>query len=299
VILLYHGIPKDSDGNFAIDGAAFEQQIIFLKQHFKIVPADRLWDRREAHENIRVMLTFDDSFRNHAEVAAPILRKHDVPATFFICSRHSISGKYLWFSYLRALEKHFPDDSLCFRSDRFNMSPDQRNASLRRLSDLLLGLKPHPSAMYQAIETELPRLESFVSPEHLADSYAGMTAEQVSQLAKDSLFSFGVHTVDHPLLTKCDPDEVYRQILGNKTWIERATNRRCDFIAYPEGAYNAKVVEQCRDFGFTHGHALVPILNTDVEYEVPRMGIYSVSLDVLGFKVQWGNLLRAMKMKVG
>src|SRR5437867_3559306 len=99
VILLYHGVPKESDGE-SIDGTIFEQHIIFLKQHFKIVPPDKLWDRRKVHEKIGVMLTFDDGFRNNAEVVAPILRKHAVPAMFFVCSRHSVPGNYLWSSYL-------------------------------------------------------------------------------------------------------------------------------------------------------------------------------------------------------
>src|SRR6266542_5002452 len=124
VILLYHGIPKESDRN-SVDGTVFEQHIIFLKQHFEIIPPDRLWDRREAHENIRVMLTFDDGFRNHADVAAPILRKHDVPAMFFVCSRHSTPGKYLWFAYFRALEQHFPGKGFNFRGSFFDMSPEQ------------------------------------------------------------------------------------------------------------------------------------------------------------------------------
>ena len=95
--------------------------------------------------------------------------------------------------------------------------------------------------MYEAIEEELPRLEDFVSRQKLADCYAGMTAEQVDELSRDPLFSIGVHTVDHPFLSKCRAEEARRQILDNKKWIEKVSDKPCDSIAYPSGDYNAEV----------------------------------------------------------
>lgn len=112
--------------------------------------------------------------------------------------------------------------------------------------ETLLHLEPHPVAMYDAIENELPHLEDFVNPTELSDNFAGMTEEQVGELAAHPLFSVGVHTVDHPFLTKCDSEEAFRQIKDNKTWIEEVTNGRCEAIAYPVGEYNREIVEQCR-----------------------------------------------------
>jgi len=298
VILVYHGVPQDREGS-SINGEVFEQHIIFLKQHFEIVAPDSLWNRREAVQAIKVILTFDDGFRNHAEVVAPILRKLAVPAIFFVCSRQSARGNYLWFNYLLALQRYFPGDEIHFRGGFFNMRSNKRAISIRRLWDLLLDLKPHPSAMYEAIEQELPSLEDFVGQKKLADAYAGITPQQVSELAADPLFSFGVHTVDHPFLTKCDPAEVYRQILNNKAWIEAITGKACNSIAYPSGVYNRQVLKECHSLGMTHGYALTPTVEAETRYELPRIGIYAPSLDVLGFKVQWGNHMRTLRLKVG
>ncbi len=298
VILTYHGVPNESDDGL-VDGKIFEQHVIFLKKYFELMSPGTLREKRKPLDKIRILLTFDDGLRNHAEVVAPILRKYNVPAMFFVSSRHSIPGNYLWFTYLQALESHFPEKGFYFREEFFDMSPGQRRSSIQHLREFLLNLRPHPSAMYEAIEEELPRLEGFVSAEKLAGCYAGMTAEQVSQLSQDTLFLIGVHTTDHPFLTMCEPAEALRQIQDNKSWLEQASHKQVDAIAYPSGNYNSEILRQSKELGLVQGHAVIPVLGINPAHELPRIGVYSKSFDILGFKVQWGNLVRELRLNVG
>src|SRR6202022_1886587 len=118
-------------------------------------------------------------------------------------------------------------------------------------------------------------------------------------LASDPLFMVGSHTVDHPFLTRCPPYEAVRQMRENKSWLERVTNRPCNTIAYPSGDYNTEILGACPELGFSRGYATTPLFGQDREFEIPRMGIYSPSVETLGFKIYWGNVMRAMGMKVG
>ncbi len=296
VIVLYHGVPA---GAGDLDRAVFEQHVRFLKQNFAFVSPHDAESPRHPHDRIRLLLTFDDGFRNNAEVVAPILRDHQVPALFFVSSRHAAPGRYLWFSHLQALEKSFPGDTLSFRGQTFEMSPAGRRQSIERLQAILLGLRPHPSAMYQALETELPHLEEFVSRREVSDRYAGMTAEQIAELSADPLFSIGAHTIDHPFLTRCESLEALHQIQGNQAWLEAVCGRRCDAIAYPSGDYDADVLDACSKAGFTRGYAVSTRIDSSSPLEQARLGIYSTSTDVLGFKVQWGHLMRDLLIPVG
>jgi peptidoglycan/xylan/chitin deacetylase (PgdA/CDA1 family) len=298
VVLLYHGVPGRGDGT-SIDAAVFERHILFLKQHCDFVTQENVGLRRKALERIQVLLTFDDGMQNNAAVVAPMLRRYGVPAVFLICSRHASPGKYLWFSYLRALERHFAGNGFQFRGAHINMTRAQRQASVRRLSEYLLSLKPHPAAMYQAIEDELPRLEDFVSPQAITDAYAGMTAEQIGELAACQLFAVGIHTVDHPLLTKCSAQEMRRQIEQNKIWLESTTRRPCNVIAYPGGDYDAEVIECSRSLGMAYGYAVIPKMDGGSVYEIPRLGIYARSLEILGLKAYWGLWMRRLNLQVG
>lgn len=294
---MYHGVPR-GDGP-CVTAAVLERHIRFLRQHFDFISPHQQHDRRRSHARIQVALTFDDGFRNNAEVVAPILKRHQAPAEFFVSSRHAAPGRYLWFAYLRAVEAHFPWRMLIFRGDSFDMTAANRKSSMQRLRKRLLSLRPHPSAMYKAIEQELPQLEEFIGGGELANSYAGMTAEQVGELARDPLFSIGVHTIDHPFLTMCEGGEALRQIARNRQWLESACGRPCDSIAYPSGAYSPEIIDACRREDFTRGYIVARCGSSRSQLERQRIGIYSPSTEVLGFKVQWGATLRAMGLAVG
>ncbi len=297
-VLLYHSVLPTGNGS-SLDAASFEQQVAFLKKNFELISPEGMGNSRRRGGRTQVLLTFDDGMRNNFEVVRPILARHHVPALFFISSRHAEPGQYLWFVYLRALTKHFPHAGFVFRHAYIDMRPSIREASMKRLTEVLLDLRPHPTAMYRAIQEELPPLQDFMSPDQLRDECEGMTAEQVGEMAADTLFSIGCHTVDHPFLSRCEPDEMCRQIDQNKRWLESATGLKCDTIAYPVGDYDAQVLGLCRRFLFSRGYAVSASLRSAPELEISRIGVYSTSLEFLGFKVLWGNLLRAARIAVG
>jgi peptidoglycan/xylan/chitin deacetylase (PgdA/CDA1 family) len=298
VVLLYHGVPRASRG-CEIGAEAFERHVAFVAEHFDIVSLRDVAETRGRTERIRVLLTFDDGFRSNAEVVAPILRARRVPAVFFVSSRHATPGRYLWFAYFEALRRSYPGDRFEFRGESLDMSPRARTRTVEELGRRVASLEPHPAAMYRAIDEELPRLDGFVSEEEIADRYAGMTSEQVCELASDPLFAVGTHAIDHPFLTRCAGAEMARQIDGNRRWIENATGRPCDIVAYPHGDYDGAVIEHCLRVGFEHGFAVDPRVRSCGRLERARIGVYSTSVDSLGFKIQWGNLMRLGRVPVG
>jgi peptidoglycan/xylan/chitin deacetylase (PgdA/CDA1 family) len=157
--------------------------------------------------------------------------------------------------------------------------------------------------MYEKIERSLPSLESFTSREYFNDHYAGITWDHIREIARDPLFEVGVHTVDHPFLTLCDDTEMERQIKTNREELERVAGKRIHSIAYPSGDYDYRVAAKCRDLGLDRRYA-VDLRSSAVEgardlSSIPRVGVYKPSLSIVGFKVQWGNLLRRTSLRFG
>jgi peptidoglycan/xylan/chitin deacetylase (PgdA/CDA1 family) len=289
LVLMYHSVPARGKAH-CLNAADFERHITFLKRNCRFIHAREYATARGSLRQPAVLLTFDDGFRNNAEVAVPILRRHRVPAVFFISSRHCAPGKYLWFSYIKMLEAYFPGQGVSLNGRFVALHGKTRRTGVRELTSRLLALEPHPQAMYVAIDTQLPPLESFVSTAVLADDCAGMTSEQVCSLGNDPLFIIAAHTVDHPFLTRCDLREVGRQMRENKRWLERVTGRTCDLLAYPLADFNAQIVDECRRLGFTQAFCVDPNPAADIQFATPRVGIYSPSLARLAVKLWSGKL---------
>jgi peptidoglycan/xylan/chitin deacetylase (PgdA/CDA1 family) len=86
-ILAYHGVETSPSNPFSVSVENFEKQIALIASHFDVIdfPTFLRW-RKGAYESGRpkILLTFDDGFANNLALAAPILRKYGVPATFFV-----------------------------------------------------------------------------------------------------------------------------------------------------------------------------------------------------------------------
>ena len=92
-ILLYHGVTDTSPAgieNFSgkhIKKSEFENHMQFLSENCNTVSLREM--SNSLSSNVKnpdkyVSVTFDDTFRNIYDVAFPILKKYNIPATFFI-----------------------------------------------------------------------------------------------------------------------------------------------------------------------------------------------------------------------
>lgn len=66
--------------------ALFERKVLFLINNFNIISLDNIQDGKICKERINVAITFDDCYKNWMSNAVPVLKKYNIPATFFICS---------------------------------------------------------------------------------------------------------------------------------------------------------------------------------------------------------------------
>jgi len=64
--------------------------------------------------------------------------------------------------------------------------------------------------------------------------------EHVAELARQG-FSFGAHSVSHPVLTRLPVVEAQREILQCKAQIEERVGRTVEFFSYPYGCWNPAV----------------------------------------------------------
>ena len=99
-ILMYHSIGETSADVFAVSGDAFREQISWLSEHgFHVVSLLSLLQSIQARDyrmlSKKVVITFDDGYKDFLTNALPILLEHKAPATVFLVT-DMLGGTASW-----------------------------------------------------------------------------------------------------------------------------------------------------------------------------------------------------------
>ena len=87
-VLTYHNFSKTEKDAMTVMASAFETQMAYLKEHgYRVITLDELYDFIEYKNPIppqSVLITVDDGWRPFYDIAFPILKKYQYPATLFV-----------------------------------------------------------------------------------------------------------------------------------------------------------------------------------------------------------------------
>ena len=85
-VLLYHRVSDDVRDNLTVGVEQFDRQMGLLSRHCEVLGLDEVLAARKVPSSSRplVAVTFDDGYLDNYLHAAPILRRHGLPAAFFV-----------------------------------------------------------------------------------------------------------------------------------------------------------------------------------------------------------------------
>ena len=96
IILLYHSIGEQCANDYLklrISPEVFDEQLAYLyEKKYKVVPLGELINNLNPEPRKNVSITFDDGYLDNLELAMPILKKYNFPATIFIATDY-LNGK--------------------------------------------------------------------------------------------------------------------------------------------------------------------------------------------------------------
>ena len=81
------------------------------------------------------------------------------------------------------------------------------------------------------------------------DKKGFLTTGHIQQLAQQGHI-IGAHTWDHPNLSHQQPNQRRRQLHSPKKTLEAITGKRVDCLAYPFGAWDAKLLDEIHNAGY-------------------------------------------------
>ncbi|MFN7725214.1 MAG: polysaccharide deacetylase family protein [Rubrivivax sp.] len=239
-----HAAPGD------LDQSQFVDIIDVVKRLGRVLPLQQAVDAMRGGDlpPRAVALTFDDGYADWVESVCPVLKANGLPATFFLSADH-LSGRSHWHERIADAVQAWPDDAgslplgLAHGLDPADLN-DRDKLALR----LQQSLKYLSSKDRSAV---ISRLESLVR-EHIAP--APLLGQDSIRAIAEMGFEIGAHTSTHPILTRCDPEESWREIAQCRHTLEAVVQREVTAFAYPNGRpnvdYAIEHVAQVREAGY-------------------------------------------------
>ncbi len=274
LVFIFHQVLAEPDPlrPYEPDVEQFDWMIRHIAENFSVLHLDeavaRLAD--DSLPPAAACITFDDGYRNNAEVALPILLRHRVVATFFIASGFLGRGRMWNDDVIEAVRKLGAADAAWHA----------------------FGLGSHclatPADRLQCLATVLPRLKYFPHQERarLARAIAcqaGVEEESSLMMEREHLalliaggMEIGAHTHSHPILSGMAADEVRDEITRGRRALEAMTGRAIRLFAYPNGDTHRDLgqrdVDLVRDLGFACAVTTDPgfAVRTTNPHMVPR-----------------------------
>ena len=259
-VLIFHRVAAESDELLPdeIDARQFDRILGWVGRWFQVLPLDKALQQLTSGTLAprAAAITFDDGYLDNHAVALPLLRRHGMPATFFIATDF-LDGGMMFNDAIIASIRDTRRATLDLVPLGLGVLPvstvEQRRDALHRVIAAVKYLDRAErdravQALNQAAGTA-PAGDPMMKRRHLADLLsAGM--------------AIGAHTCSHPILSRLADPLALREIRDSKHRLETELGVEVPLFAYPNGRpgtdYTAAHAGMVRACGFRGAVSTAP-----------------------------------------
>ncbi|HEY2771426.1 MAG TPA: polysaccharide deacetylase family protein [Solirubrobacteraceae bacterium] len=243
VVLSYHRIGDGSvsplhRGVFTATQELLDKQLTLLARRFELIGPEELEGAIRAGRGRRVMVTFDDGYRDLYEAAFPVLQARGVRALVFVCTGFIDGTATAWWDEIAWMCRGSSEAELPagpWSSQRLGLDPSQLEDTIATIVRRYWELPAEQGEAFRAALADAARTGRRPPASAQAD---WMTWDMTRELAGAG-HAIGAHTVHHPLLSRLPADAQHQEIAGSVDRIEAELGERPRWLAYPVGLSTA------------------------------------------------------------
>ncbi|MCE4052775.1 polysaccharide deacetylase family protein [Pseudomonas sp. Au-Pse12] len=265
VVLMLHRVLADEHAAsrphrapLCVGQGQFEHLLRWLRRHFDCVPLHQLLEY-PGSDRPRLALTFDDGWRDNAEVAYPLLERYEVPASIFLSTDFIGSSQGFWWESIGETLWRQPDSTaarplleqlraLQLAPPAPLLQPGSSDARSRLLGGYLQRLKTLPGPTLQALADSCPN-------EHGPHS---LDWAQVQRLERSALVRFGPHGASHSILTGLDETCLKADLQRSRQALQEHCQAPLGVYCYPNGDHNPEVRAAVAELGYRYALSTRP-----------------------------------------
>ncbi len=217
IVLTYHSLsgydaePEINKNPYRTE-AAFTEDIKFIKDHFTVLSIKEFMDIQQSGRKFperSLLITFDDGLAIQYDHMYPILKSHNIPATFFLNNAfidnrdlHYERKKYL---ILRKLDEL---SDISIERKISELVSDDYNSDTFNLKDFIHELEYKSNKTLDTVAEEL----GISFTDYLKENQIYLTTDQIESMLRNNM-SIGGHSIDHPDFTKLSLEDQINQTL--------------------------------------------------------------------------------------
>jgi len=264
LVLAYHRIVAvEDEGAYPLDlglisatPEEFEAQLEALRSFANPVSLDEVADAVTHGKPLpdrAVAVTFDDGFDDTFDIAFPLLRRHEIPATVFVSTGHVESQEPFWFELTAHLMMRVPPRAIVFEGCADGLpvgdTAAQRRESIITVHGLLKDCAP---ARRRELVDLWQRQFAGSIDARAAELGRSISRPRIEQMSREGI-AFGSHTISHPNLSLASDEAIELELRGSKAALEALLGRPVRTLAYPfgvPGTYDSRAIAAARACGY-------------------------------------------------
>ena len=245
-IMMYHSFSGAEKEGY-VSKAHFEWQLQTIKKN--CVPMS-LIDLAELNENKKpipknvVVITIDDGYKNVFDYAFPLLKKYQIPATFFVTTNFIDQTDWLWPDKVKYLLSNTQTQETHIEFDG-----TKTELNFGAINHLCLNLENDKKLKF--IEHLANQLD-ITLPVGPPDEFASCTWQQLEEMQRNGI-EIGSHTLSHPSLGQVSDKQANTEIEHSLAVINNHLSTIPRTFCYPNGQpndYNPNVIKMVGAAGY-------------------------------------------------
>lgn len=295
-IVFYHRF-SEREEPFKLRADRFEKQIRFFKKKYHLISLCQYIQAMNGERRLPrnpLIVTIDDGYRDNFEIAYRLLHKHAVPATIFLATDFIDKRAWLWPNKLEFILRNSKFDHFRFalngRTPEFRIDSfaSWHVTQLSIFNELRQMADKKKNALLEGLAREL----RVSVPEETQEDFMPLTWNQIRSM-HDGGIEFGSHSCTHPILSRLDSREIYREVFDSKEKIEDALQARVKSFCYPNGQfedYSTEVVQALKKAKYETALTTVPGLNDfnpADRYGLRRFSVSGTDFARISKQLQW------------
>lgn len=254
LIVTYHRFSHEERAN-ATSARALGEQVAYLMKHYQVLPLRVIADhlaRGAALPPAAAAITIDDGFRDAYQVAYPILRRYQAPATIFVATDFLDRKMWLWtdkLRYLTARAEARQGFEVAVKNQLLRLDLNGPGSRLTAATRVNAVLKTLPDAEKEIEINAVAVALGVTLPALPPAEYEPLTWDEARELDAGGV-AVESHTVTHPILTNVGEEQLHYELRQSRHRLRETLGKDSDVFCYPNGGYNAQVRDAVRSAGY-------------------------------------------------